>query len=149
MTSANPSRKVPFDDLDYDGELSYRYQELPYTGIAFEDVPGKWYTEIEFDDGMQTGWSREWLPSGTLKSESEYRYNVLHGESRQFDDEGHLRSRKKYEYGILLRQEDIDPEGRVLREWEISSGDSLYQLLIKYRSSKRWPRSPGDHREGR
>lgn len=149
MTSAKPPRKVPFDELDYDGELSYTYQGHPYTGVSFEDVPGRWYTEIDLEDGMQTGWAREWLPSGALKSEAEYRYNVLHGESRKFDDEGHLRSRGQYEFGILVRQEDIDPEGKVVHEWEIGSDDSLYQLLIKYRSSKGWPGSAGDHREGR
>ena len=136
MTSLNPSRKVPYDDLDYDAELTYTYQGHPYTGVAFEDVPGKWYTEIDFKDGMQTGWAREWLPSGALKSEAEYRYNVLHGESREFDDDGHLRSRKQYEYGIRVRQEEIDPEGRVLREWEIGPDDSLYDLLIHYREQE-------------
>ena len=134
--------------MDYNGELSYSYQGHPYTGVAFEDVPGKWYTEINFEDGWQAGWAREWLPSGVLKSEAEYRYNILHGETRKFE-KGHLRSREKYEFGILVKREDVDPQGRVVCEWEISADDSLYQLLVKYRSSRGWPDSSSDHLEGR
>jgi antitoxin component YwqK of YwqJK toxin-antitoxin module len=149
MVSVTPPQKVPYDDLDYDGDLVYTYQGHPYTGIAFEDVPGKWYTELSFEDGLQTGWGREWLPSGTLKSESEYRYNVLHGESREFDEDGHLRSRSQYEYGILVSKEDIDPEGQIRYEWKIGKNDSLYQMLIDYRSSAGWPAGPSGNQEDR
>jgi antitoxin component YwqK of YwqJK toxin-antitoxin module len=102
MNSAGHPVKVPYDDLDYDEELTYEYEGSPCTGVAFEDVPGKWYTEIRFQYGMQTGPAREWTPTGVLKSESEYRNGVLHGESSEFDEGGRLLQRKSYEYGILV-----------------------------------------------
>jgi hypothetical protein len=83
---------VDHADLDYDGELIFTYEGQPFSGVAYEDVPGKWYSEVTYRAGMQEGPARDWYPSGSLKGESYHHENALHGISREFDETGRLRS---------------------------------------------------------
>ena len=141
MSDAAAPLRVEHSDLDYDSDLIFTYQGQLFTGVAYEDVPGKWLSEVSYRDGMQEGPARDWYPSGVLKGESHYRENALHGTSREFDESGRLVSEKTYEYGILVSRKELDTSGHVTDSFEITPDHQHYARLERYRQVKRWPTS--------
>jgi antitoxin component YwqK of YwqJK toxin-antitoxin module len=92
--------RVPDRELDFDSELVYRWNGRLFTGIGFEHEPDGSVSEISYVDGWQHGVSRDWYPSGALRSESAFYANCLHGWSREYDESGSVRAETLYEYGI-------------------------------------------------
>jgi MORN repeat variant len=131
--------RVEDSELDYGPDLVFTFQGQVFTGVAFEDVPGKWYCEVSYRDGMRGGPAREWYSSGVLKSESHYRENAGHGTSREWDESGRLISEETYEYAILVSRKKMDASGRVTESFEISPEHQHYTRLERYRQVKRWP----------
>jgi antitoxin component YwqK of YwqJK toxin-antitoxin module len=138
MTDDIGRSRVQFSELDYDGELIYAFGGRPFTGTAYEDVPGKWRSELTYRDGMQEGVARDWYASGVLKEESYFRENVRHGPARSYSADGALISESAYEYGILVSLKHFDHDGKIEKRWVISPDDSTHALLEKYRREKHW-----------
>jgi hypothetical protein len=131
--------RVEDSDLDYDSDLIFTYRGRLFTGVAYEDVPGKWLSEVTYLDGMQDGPAREWFPSGVLRGESHYRENVLHGISREFDEKGRLVTEETHEYGILVSRKKLDASGHVIESFKITPDHQHYARLEHYRQAKQWP----------
>lgn len=131
----NPLPRVRDDQLDFDEDLIYYYHGSRFTGIGYEDVPGKILSEVSYKNGMQDGPARDWLPSGRLKTESMYRENVLHGHVREFRDDGSLASEKNYEWGVLVSSAEFDEAGRPASTFYITEEDPSYDILQKRRRS--------------
>jgi deoxyribonuclease V len=110
---------VPDSELDYDGNLFFTYRGEAFTGVAYEDVPGKWLSEVSYRDGAQDGVAREPSPSGKLRVESWYRENTLHGFSREYNENQVKVSEEIYEYGILVRRTKLDGPVRETDSWTI------------------------------
>ena len=131
--------RVEDSELDYGPDLIFTYQGQLFTGIAYEDVPGKWLSEVCYRDGMQDGPAREWYPSGALRSETYYYENASHGTSREWDESGRLIAEERYEYGILVSRKMLDSSGNVAESFEITPEHQHYARLEHYRQTKRWP----------
>jgi hypothetical protein len=125
--------------LDYDGELFFTYRGEAFTGVAYEEEPGRWMSEVSYRNGLQDGIGRDWYPSGILKSESWYRENTLHGFSREYSEDGVKVLEKIYEYGILVRRSTWDHAGRETESWNIDPGGKSFARLQWYRTEKQWP----------
>jgi antitoxin component YwqK of YwqJK toxin-antitoxin module len=138
MTDEVESPRVQFSELDYDGELIYTLGGHPFTGIAYEEVPGKWRSELSYRDGMQEGIARDWYDSGVLKEDSYFRENVRHGPWKSYDSDGTLASEEFYEYGIHVSRRTYSSDGEIVDSWAISPASSTYRLLEKYRREKHW-----------
>lgn len=136
MTTA-PLR-VAEDDLDFDDNHRYVWEGEPFTGIGYEEQGGQLISEAEYRDGYQDGPSREWYPSGVVKSEKAYRYSTAHGVFSSYDEEGHLKERKLLEYGIPVWSESFAADGSLQERTDIDETDSRYQLLQKYRRERAW-----------
>jgi hypothetical protein len=67
--------RVPDDQLHYDENLIYTYRGERFTGVGYEDVPGRGLEEISYVDGLQEGPARDWYPSGQLRGETMFRAN--------------------------------------------------------------------------
>lgn len=132
--------RVPDDDLDFGPDQVMHYQGVPFTGIAFEDDETG-LSELEYRDGVQDGFTRQWWPSGLLKTEMPYREGFVHGVVRNFDDTGRLVDESLREYGILLRQTTYDEDGRVveIRDIRLDPASYRYGALQRYREQLGWP----------
>lgn len=139
MNSDSDRLRVKAEELDYASELFYTYKGMPFTGVTYEDEPGKWLSEVSYRDGLQDGVARDWYPSGGLKGESWYKENTLHGRSRDYSEDQVVISEKIYEYGILVRRAAWDDAGRQIDSWAIDAGGSVFGLLRRYRAEKQWP----------
>jgi antitoxin component YwqK of YwqJK toxin-antitoxin module len=131
--------RIPDSELEFDNDLTYTANGELFTGIGYEDVPGRGLSEVSYRDGLQDGPARDYYPSGRLKGESHHRENTLHGVSRDFDPEGNLLNESLYEYGILVRSTQWDSSGRVLEEKAIDPDSPNYRLLERHRREKKWP----------
>ena len=60
---------VPESELYIDQDMAYTSDGVPFTGIAYELIPGRWRSEVTYRDGMQDGVARDWYPSGQPKGE--------------------------------------------------------------------------------
>lgn len=139
MSPESGQRRVPDSELDYDGELFYTYKGVPFTGVAYEDVPGKWLSEVSYRNGLQDGAGRDWYPSGALKAESWYRENTLHGVSREYNEDQVKIMEEVYEYGILISRTRWDDAGHEIETWKIDPDGPSFVRLQRYRAQKQWP----------
>lgn len=135
LDDENSLPRVKDDQLDFDENLIYYLDGRRFTGIGYEEVPGKEISEIKYVNGVQDGPAREWYPSGQLKSESIYRDNVLHGHDRKFREDGSLASEKHYEHGVLVRSVEWDENGHPVSSFEISEDSPSYDILRRIRRS--------------
>lgn len=139
MTQDKPELIVPDSELDFDEDLTYRWRGELFTGVGYEDIPGRGRSEVSYRYGTQEGPARDWYPSGTLKGESFFRENVQHGARREYDQGGVLIKESFYEYGILVREKERDACGEMIAKSILSPGDKNHELLERYRREKGWP----------
>ena len=125
--------RVRDDELDYDDELIYTFRGGRFTGIGYEDVPGRGVSEVSYQDGLQDGPARDWYPSGVLKGESIYRRNLLHGHVREFRENGTLILDKEYEYGILVRGVEYNDSGDMISSSSLTEDSPNYSRLQRLR----------------
>ena len=125
--------RVRDDQLDYDDELIYTFRGEKFTGIGYEEVPGRGVSEISYQDGLQDGPARDWYSSGILKGESIYRRNLLHGHVREFRENGSLILDKEYEYGILIQSVDYNDSGDTISTSSLAESSPNYSRLQRLR----------------
>lgn len=129
-----PHARVPDDVLDYDENLVYTYQGERFTGVGYDEVPGYGLSEISYVDGLQEGPTRDWYPSGQLKSEWMYRANARHGHSREYREDGTLVSEAIYEYGVRVRSRTFAEDGSVVDRFDLSEESPTFKLLQRLRA---------------
>ena len=125
--------RVPDAELEYDADYVYRVAGAPFTGIAYEDVPGRGRCEVSFRDGLQEGPARHWYPSGQLRSESNIKDNVLHGRVIELTEDGLPVLDARYEYGIVVSSVRRDAAGAVVELFEIDPAGPNYAWLQRLR----------------
>ncbi|WP_250290208.1 hypothetical protein [Frankia sp. CiP1_Cm_nod1] len=130
--------RVPDAELDFDENMVYTHRGALFTGIGYEEVPGRGISEIGYRRGLQERPARDWYPSGKIKGESYFRENVPHGAFREFDEGGNLRFDAVYEYGILVSSVRTDHSGAIIESFEIDSSNSNFLLLERLRREKSW-----------
>jgi antitoxin component YwqK of YwqJK toxin-antitoxin module len=85
--------KVKEEDLEHDGfdgggSEKLRYQGLPFTGFIVEYYPnGNVLCELEYQNGFQDGYWREYHENGQLASEFKTHNNCLVTDSSKYFDE--------------------------------------------------------------
>ncbi len=126
--------RVPDDQLDYDENLIFMYQGERFTGVGYEDVPGRGLEEISYVDGLQEGPAREWYPSGQLRRDTSFRANALHGHDREYREDGTLVSETVYEYGVRVRSRTFAQDGSVVKSFDLSEESSDFQRLQRRRA---------------
>ena len=93
--------RVPVDELDYSDQHIYLYEGQPFTGIAYEALPdGQVVAEEAYVDGGLKGLSREWYPTGALKSEGYYKSGAPHS-AKEWCQDGILNLECLYEYAMF------------------------------------------------
>jgi len=137
--------RVPDSELDYERDLVFTHEGVPFSGIGYEERSDLGLSEVSYRDGMQHGVSRDWFPSGKLKGESRYRENSLHGTTRELDEDGHILMEIEYEYGIVVSSRELDDHGNEIRSFEIETKDRLYAMLERLRTEKAWRSSDEDY----
>jgi hypothetical protein len=128
--------RVPDSELDFDEDSFCTHNGVPFTGVGYEDVPGRGLSEVTYRDGFQEGPARDWFPSGALKAESYFKDNVYHGPSREFDEEGRSVLEEFYEYGILVESVRKDSSGKVTDAFVLDPDNPNFALLERYRRTK-------------
>lgn len=132
-SAGHEALRVPDGQLDYDEELIYWLRGEKFTGIGYEEIPGRGVSEISYRDGLQDGPARDWYPSGVLKGESIYHKNLLHGHVREFRENGSLISDKEYEHGILVRSVEYDASGEMTSSSTLAESSPNYSRLKRLR----------------
>jgi hypothetical protein len=122
--------------LDFDEDLVFYHQGVPFNGISFDDTPGVARSEIEYKNGLQDGWSRDWYSSGLLKEESLHRKGLKDGPLNEYGEDRRLRFEAVYEFGVLVWSKNYAADGSVAEEYQIDESSPQYLRLRerKYRS---------------
>lgn len=124
--------RVPMDVLDEDDIA--RLNGQPFTGTAFELADGaRRASELEYRDGLQHGFARDWYPDGRIHGETEYAEGVRHGLEREWFENGALAMEAMWEYDILITKCIWDPAGMVIERYSIDEGSWQFQLLTALR----------------
>jgi hypothetical protein len=127
------ARRVPDSELDYTPELIYSHRGELFTGIGYDHDPTTGISEVSYVDGRQEGVSRDWYPSGRLKSETDYRANDHHGFNRDYREDGTISLEEFYEFGLRVWSKTFDEHGRVVESYQILEGSEKYRRLDHYR----------------
>ena len=82
--------------------VTYLYREKPITGLIYQrndsDILLK---EFEVDNGILSGYYREYYSSGNLKHEKFYLSGKLEGISKSFYEDGSTKELLNYSNGLL------------------------------------------------
>lgn len=99
--------RLEFVDLDGGGRPIYKYNGKPFTGFIIEYFPQNLEvieSEIEYQNGYQDGYEREFYENGKLKNEFHCKNNMLDGVSKRWDEEGNLISESLWSKGKLIKR---------------------------------------------
>ncbi|MCX5388088.1 toxin-antitoxin system YwqK family antitoxin [Streptomyces sp. NBC_00083] len=115
------TRRIDIDGPDVDMDDSQRLLsrgEL-FSGEVAEYSAGKLVSLDEYSEGVLDGWSREWYPDGTLRSEGQVREGLPAGEFKAWHANGVLASRKVFGQDGLSLLEELrwDENGHPTRAW--------------------------------
>jgi antitoxin component YwqK of YwqJK toxin-antitoxin module len=139
MPLHEPGLRVADSEIEYDDELTYRWNGELFTGIGFaEDADGA-KSEVSYRYGVQDGPARDWYSSGVLKGETWFRENVQHGPVQEFDQGGKLLIEESFEYGIKVWRSELSKDGELVETFRIGPGSSNFGRLERYRREKGWP----------
>lgn len=133
---------VPDSQIDFDPELRFYYEGVPFTGITYADEPDGARSEITYKDGYQTGPERSWYSDGALESEAWYYANVPHGPNREYGADGTLISEKRYECGTLVSSRRWDERGELLESFTLRPTAPGFAVLERSRQAAEWPPVP-------
>jgi len=130
-----PMHRVPYADLEFRDVM--RRAGEPFTGIAFDQFDdGKLAFEIAYEQGIQSGPSREYFDDGRLATECTMRHGTFHGIKRAWHDTGQLAEETEYHIGLALRRKRWDESGAQIEDYAIEH-DPAYapgsRLILEYR----------------
>jgi antitoxin component YwqK of YwqJK toxin-antitoxin module len=126
--------RVDADDLDEQftagGSRIIVFDDKPLTGVAYEmNELGNLWSEQAYEDGVLSGVSRDWYQNGQLQSETDYRWNRVHGHNRKWFENGQLKSDALVELGYIIRKQEWDEQGNLIKEYHIESDAWSRDLL--------------------
>jgi len=126
--------RVPDDSLQYESGLMLLGGK-PFTGVAFRshDDEGWLEREIEYRDGVEWGWKREWGRRKKPIRESPMLRGVVHGRERTWHDNGALATEGEYEYGIALWESSWSEDGALVARVELAETHPNFALLQQLR----------------
>ncbi len=129
-------QRVNADDIEFGNDYVYRFMGHPFTGIGFEiGEDERLVSEIEFQNGMKNGMSREWLHNRKLVFEHHYLNNTRHGLQREWSDSGTLVTEEEFEHGICTRRKTWNDDGGLTGEYELHESDQQFKLLKSIRAA--------------
>lgn len=129
-------QRVDLDRIEFADDYRYLLNGVPYTGIGVEAVDGRAVCEMEFQNGIQQGTTREFHENGRLRREAQYRNNALHGVVREWSDEGLLQLEEEYEFGVCTCRRMESPKGGMDIIYSIDKNSQQYSLLQLLRQSR-------------
>jgi antitoxin component YwqK of YwqJK toxin-antitoxin module len=113
--------RINIDDPDVDMDDAQRilYRGALFTGEAAEYQDGHLISLDEYTDGVMNGWSREWYLDGSRRSEGYVRRGRAMGESKEWHPSGVLKSRKFFDDNpVSLSERDTwDEHGVLVDSW--------------------------------
>ena len=108
--------RINWDDLDTEDNYQYFWNDIPYTGIAFElHGNGQLSVEQEFEGGWMAGLTKEYYPSGQLKMEGDGNGSVFEGIARYWHKNGQLKTEYYHntKRGFYPYHKEWDEEGNL------------------------------------
>ncbi|HKK76168.1 MAG TPA: hypothetical protein VJ953_13900 [Saprospiraceae bacterium] len=127
---------ILFDELEYKNGLNL-FNGTPFSGIVFEKKINGGWDEVMMINGLETGISREWYPSGILRSEKHMENNYVHGVFWEWNEYGELTEESLYEFGIKVQSSKFGNNGERTEVFKIDSSDPNYENLMLYRKHRR------------
>ncbi len=122
--------KIDYNLLEINEDLIYFFQNTPFMGVAYELWENdKLRSEVEFVNGIENGWHKEWYRNGNLKMEMFLKNAVLHGEKKEWYENGQLKSELTGEFGIVLSSKKWNKEGKLVEEYNLAEDHPQYQSL--------------------
>jgi hypothetical protein len=128
--------RVSFEKLDYIDGLN-TLDGVPFSGVVYEKGKDGGWDEISIIEGVESGISREWYPSGILKLERHMENNSIHGLKWEWDKEGNLLAESIFEYGIMITSFKITKQGKKQKVYEIKKDNPNYNNLLLFRQRRR------------
>lgn len=125
-----------FDELDFEHGLN-TLDGKPFSGIVYEKRNDGGWDEVTMVNGIQSGITREWYPTGILKVEKHMENNYVHGMKWEWNNKGEMISEEVFEFGILVRRFEFDNHNRKIEVFEISSKDPHFKNLEGLRKARR------------
>lgn len=134
---------VEFRSLTHDEDGKMWYQRQLFSGIAVDYWPnGQLASEEHYIDGLQDGWSRGWHENGVLSVETLFRKGRATGLHRKWNPNGQLKSEEEIEQGIRLWSKEWNEDGRLLKDYVLTSDHPQYKLLQLMRQQEKSDESP-------
>ncbi|HET7077925.1 MAG TPA: hypothetical protein VFM49_10800 [Chloroflexia bacterium] len=125
--------RVPFDNLDFDGNEFAFWEGKLLTGVAYDLQPnGRVWSEVEYIDGYEEGIGRTWYPSGQLQDETTYHHGAKAGPERQWFENGKLKRETIFEHSIRVKERIWDEAGNLIRDFTIDEQHPSYARLQRY-----------------
>ena len=130
--------RINIDKLDEEytdsGVLLFTLKGKPFNGVAYELGPeGNLWSEQSYENGILDGSSKVWHPNGQLRSQTEYKWNRVHGKDQEWHENGQLKHLRVSELGSVLREQQWDEQGKLLKTYDISGDAWAMQHLESQR----------------
>lgn len=117
MTAHLSGQRVAFNDLSYEQDSRYHHAGVWFTGWTYSEYRG-FKEEQGFRYGFRWGPARVYNQDGRLIQETNFRMDLLYGFEREWDDEGRLQRELFYEHGILLKEQEWDESGSLVKDFQ-------------------------------
>ncbi|RJO70103.1 hypothetical protein D5S18_30095 [Nocardia panacis] len=126
--------RVPASRIDYGDNGFHCLDGVPFTGVACTEKDGIIRSEVTYREGLRSGPTKEWYPSGQPMVDSTFARGVLHGRAREWHASGQLAEDGEYEYGIALWEKQWDENGVLEDSYTLTESDSDHQTLLHLRT---------------
>ena len=107
----------------------------PYTGTTFlKYQSGKIKREMSYENGLPSGWCKEWYESGQLQKEWFAVRSQGASEEKQYYENGHLLSARLSEYNIETSYEKYSESGVLIEQRKLEPDSPMAKALERMRS---------------
>lgn len=135
--SDSTQQRVSWDDLDVRPDGCTFYEDRPFDGFACELADdGRVIEETQFQNGSQTGVSREYDDRGQVRLEEHFRCGSRHGFLRSWHKNGQLERESLYEFSVLMTERIWDENGQMTSDYVIDPKDGRLTVVESYRQAE-------------
>ena len=100
------------------GAWYYTFEEVPYTGCAYQMFPNDLLaSEGNFINGYKEGIQKKWYQSGQLLSEQYFSNNNPHGKCMEWHENGVLRFEGEYDMGKRTWSKTYNEKGELIKQY--------------------------------